>query len=100
RSWLGSFVDIKGLTWSERPKSSLHLKRFFDAAQAPGQGQAQAVEQHFLCFVWRGVALAWALAVSTTSPLLILAISSSNVRGASPNPPRRIHCASVFHNTY
>ena len=36
---------------------------------------------------------------NTTSPLLILANSSSTVRGASPRPERRIHWANVFHKT-
>src|SRR5437899_2432552 len=36
----------------------------------------------------------------TTSPLLILASSSSSVRGASPKPLRCIHCPSVFQSTY
>ena len=91
------------------PKFPLHLYELVDSPKASGQGDAEAVEQDLLGFVRLGdapqadgavvVALPWCAVGSTTSPLLILASSSSTVRGASPRPDRRIHWASVFHNT-
>ena len=37
-----------------RQKSSLHLYEFINASKPLGQGQTQAMEQHFLGFVRRG----------------------------------------------